>query len=129
MGEKSGLTKILDSLKAKIILPVAGLILLSGCYTYVGISSPPPKKPVYFYLQDSDGDGIPDIYDPRPYFYDFHVFAHPYYSPYYPPHHWHPYYPPKVKIETKKHPPIKERKENIQRLRDNSGGRNSGQKR
>jgi hypothetical protein len=122
--------KILDSLKAKLILPVAGLILLSGCYTFVGKYSPSQKRPAYIYLHDSDGDGIPDLYDPHPYFYDlpFLVKPYPYYHPYF--HQGRSFYspPPKVKIETKKYP-VKERKDNIQRLRDNSGDRNPSEKR
>ncbi|MDP3966556.1 MAG: hypothetical protein Q8Q04_03430 [archaeon] len=116
----------LKGLLSKLILPVVGMAFISGCFTYIGLSKKEPKFEInYNFLRDWDGDGIPDIYDIHPYFYDYPLLNRPYHNP-----HFHPmnpwYHTPPDKTDYKKSPPkVEERKKDTKRLRDNSGERNS----
>lgn len=61
-----------------LIAPLGAVALLAGCSTYVErvptavVSTPAvvavaPVAPAYSTLADSDGDGVPDIYDHFPF--------------------------------------------------------------
>lgn len=125
MQNESRLRKIIDSFRAKVILPIAGLILLSGCYSVIHIEKAEVKRTPHVYLRDSDRDGIPDIYDARPYHYDFprkYGPHHPYHI--YPWYQFHPEVKKYIKPEVKQ----KERTKDTRKLRNNSGERGSGKK-
>ncbi|PJE81260.1 hypothetical protein COU58_03445 [Candidatus Pacearchaeota archaeon CG10_big_fil_rev_8_21_14_0_10_32_42] len=126
MQIKGGLHKILDSVKTNIIIPIAGLILFSGCYSVVNVEKAEVRKVPYIYLRDSDRDGIPDIYDARPFIYDFPIRVGPHY-----PYHIQPWYhfPSDVKRYIKPKVKIKERTPDTRKLRNNNGERDPKRKR
>ncbi|NCN51708.1 hypothetical protein GW931_01735 [archaeon] len=72
MEKEGNLSKIVSSFKSKLLVPVLAAFMFAGCYTSfktieVEVSQPRDKTILY---RDSDRDGIPDIYDANPYFYD-----------------------------------------------------------
>ncbi|MCR4326980.1 MAG: hypothetical protein NUV46_00165 [Nanoarchaeota archaeon] len=126
MQKEGRLHKMLDSVKAKLILPIAGLILLSGCYSVVNVERMGARKVPHVYLRDSDRDGVPDIYDSRPFTYDFPIRVGPYHPyPFWPGYQFSPkvkkYIKPPVKVKIK----TKERTSDTNKLRNNNGERSS----
>jgi len=75
--EKEGkLSKIASSfksnLKSKLLIPALAAFMFAGCYTSfktIEVEVSQPRNKTYLF-RDTDRDGIPDIYDAHPYFYD-----------------------------------------------------------
>ncbi|MBS3084735.1 hypothetical protein J4411_02380 [Candidatus Pacearchaeota archaeon] len=115
-------------LLSRLVFPLAAVLFFSGCYSVFEVPKNPKKELNYpLELLDFDCDGIPNIYDPHPYNYDFYwglkiysitpSFRNYYY--YYPPYLHFPFPNKNSDKEAPSVFPKKERKKDTQELRNN----------
>ena len=136
MPKEGKLFQMVNSFKLKVLLPIFCLSLLPSCYTHIETSSrvPPSMKEKIPAYGDLDRDGIPNIYDPNPYIYNYHpksngIWFNFYYFPLRPYHRfsppWENFHHPKPHFNTMPIVPKEKMNNERTRIRNDDGNRNN----
>lgn len=141
MQKESKLSKIASSLKSKLIVPVLGAFLFAGCYTIIETAKGEISQPKgqNYSLSDIDRDGVPDLLDDAPFFYNplqnkgpfiwFNLY-HYNFPRFNPPRAWERYSHPPKDYQKNYFPPQKfHRNEGNTNLRNNNGNRGNNRPR